>query len=112
MSFFDEYQEVGGSYIGADEKKAMMEAGIPFTVTAVLDDDDNKYGARYVMKCLVPNPESGDEEDRNISFPKESGVESRNRMLAQMQEYLARPEAEPVVCKLEQVGRSILIRQA
>lgn len=111
MSFFDEYQEVGGSYIGADEKKAMMDAGIPFTITAVLDDDGNKYGARYVTKVLVPNPETGDEEERNISFPKGT-VDSRDRMLGQMQEYLSRPDAEPVVCKLEQVGRSILIRQA
>ena len=111
MSFFDEYKEIGGNFVSADEKQVLMDQGIPFQIIAVVDDDGNKYGARFVAKALVPDPESGDEEERAISFPKDT-VESRDRMLSEMQKYLEREDAEPVMVKLEKVGRSILVRNA
>lgn len=123
-SFFDEYVDIsasGGSWIKADEKAVLMEQGIPFQITAIEDDDENRYGPRFVAFVLVPNPETGDEEERKLGFPKVErdgegavigGVESRDRMLVQMQEYLSRDNAEPVLVKLEKVGRAIIIRQA
>ena len=111
MAFWDEYKEVGGNYIGADEKAVLMENGIPLTVVDVIEDQANQYGPRWVAKVMAPNPESGDEEERAISFPIGT-VESRDRMLKQLSEYLAREDAETVVVKLEKAGRSILIRQA
>lgn len=111
MSFFDTYQEIGGNFIKADEKRVLMDEGIPLTITGIAEDPTNKYGPRYVLAVLVPNPETGQEEERSLGFLQGS-VESRDRMLSQMKEYLESDGAEPVVCKLEQVGRSILIRQA
>lgn len=112
MSFFDTYQEIGGNFIKADEKAAMMEGGIPFTIKSIVEDPANKYGPRYVLGLLVPNPETGDEEERSLGF-QTGKVESRDRMLAQMKDYLeGEGEKEPVVCKLEKVGQSIIIRQA
>jgi len=113
LGFWDEYEDVGslGTFIGAAEKKVLMENGIPMTVTKVVEDQQNQYGPRYVAQVVVPNPETGDEEERAISFPIGT-VESRDRLLAQLNEYLAREDADTVTIKLEQVGRSILIRQA
>lgn len=109
--FWDEYTEVSGNFIGADEKAVLMEQGIPLTVLGVIEDQHNQYGPRFVATVLAPNPETGDEEERLISFPIGT-VESRDRMLAQMSEYLKRDDAEKVVVKLEKKGRSILLRQA
>lgn len=123
-SFFDEYVDIGGSggdWVSASEKAVLMEQGIPITITDVVDDDENRYGPRFAVFALVPDPESGEETERKLGFAKvtrdddgnvESGVESRDRMLIQMQAYLARDDAQPVQVKLEKVGRAILIRQA
>lgn len=111
MSFWDEYKEIGGNFIKADEKDVLMENGIPLTVLEIADDQHNQYGPRYVAKVTVPNPETGEDEERAIAFPQGT-VESRDRMLSQMMEYLERDDADEVSVKLEKVGRSILIRQA
>lgn len=111
MGFFDEYKEIGGNYVKADEKQVLIDNGIPFQVTAVVADDENKYGPRYVATVLLPDPENGDEAERAISFPKGT-VDSRDRMLNQMMNYLEREDAEPVLVKLDKVGRSILVRSA
>jgi hypothetical protein len=116
MAFFDEYQDLGGGgWMKADEKQVLMEQGIPFQVIDVVDDPTNTYeGApspRYVVVALVPNPEDGTEEERKLGFPKGT-VESRDRMLVQLAEYLQREDAEQVIVKLEKVGRSHVLRQA
>jgi hypothetical protein len=112
LSFFDTYQEIGGNFVKADEKAVMMSEGIPFTVTGIVEDPANKYGPRYVVAILLPNAETGEEEERAIGFPQGT-VESRDRMLFEMKAYLeGEGDKEPVVCKLEQIGRSIIIRQA
>lgn len=111
MSFWDDYKEIGGNFIGAAEKQVLIENGIPMTVTALVEDQANQYGPRWVAQVEVPNPETGEDEERAISFPIGT-VESRDRMLNQMSEYLGREDADPVVIKLEKVGRSILLRQA
>lgn len=111
MSFWDEYKEIGGNFIKADEKQVLIENGIPLKVTAVIEDQANQYGPRFVAQVVVPNPETGEDEERAVSFPIGT-VESRDRMLLQLVDYLARPDAEEVVVKLEKAGRSILLRQA
>lgn len=111
MGFFDNYKEIGGNWISSDEKQALIDGGIPFEITAIQHDDANKYGPRFVASVVAPNPETGDEEERTIGFPKGT-VESRDRMLLAMEEYLAGDGDEPVIVKLEKVGQSILIRAA
>lgn len=111
LSFWDDYKESGGNYLKADEKDVLMENGIPFTVTAVQEYDHPQYGLRYELAVQVPDPESGEDEERSLSF-KIGSVESRDRMLKAMEEYLGRDDAEPVRVKLEKQGRSILLRSA
>jgi len=114
LSFFDEYKDIGaigGDYLTAAEKQVIIDEGIPFEITDILDDDESQYGARFVCVVNVPDPESGDEASRKWSFTK-STVESRDRMLVQMQEYLKQDDSQPVLVKVEKVGRSNIIRQA
>lgn len=117
MSFFDEYEDLsgGGEWMKAPEKEVLIQNGIPVEIKAVIDDATNTYqGApmpRYVAVALVPNPENGEGEERKIGFPQGT-VESRDRMLAQMAEYLQREDAEPVIVKIARVGRSIVLQQA
>lgn len=129
MSFFDEYVDIGasgGAWISTDEKAVLMSEGIPFTITGLADDDENRYGPRFVAFCLVPDPETGEESERKLGFPKvvrdeegnvEGGVESRDRMLNAMKHgegtYPGLDNGgDPITVKLEKVGRAIIIRQA
>lgn len=123
MSFFETYTDIGGGgdWISASEKQVLMDEGIPFEITAVADDDANQYGPRFAVFVRVPDPATGDETERKIGFAKAeydeagertAGVPSRDSMLTQLQQYLATDSPEPVLAKLEKVGRSILIRQA
>lgn len=110
MGFWDEYKEPTGSWVKAAEKQVLIENGIPFQITTV-SKGDYQGEPRYVVGALVPNPETGDEEERLFGFPIGT-VESRDRMLGQMAEYLEREDSEPVTVKLEKAGRSILLRPA
>lgn len=109
--FFSEYKEVGGNFVKAEEKQVLMDNGIPFQIIDIVFDPENKYGARFIAKILLPDPETGADVERAIGFPHGT-VESRDRMLREMSAYLEREDAEPVMVKLEQVGRSIIIRPA
>ena len=111
MGFWDEYQDIGGgSWVSAEEKQVLAENGIPLTITAVVDDDENKYGARYVVKFNAADPETGEDEERQVGLQKGT-VESRDRMLKQLQGFLA-DGGEPVEVKLAKVGRSYVFKKA
>jgi hypothetical protein len=107
---FKEY-ESGGNYIKAAEKNAIAEAGIPFVITKVREGSYDGE-PRYELDVIVPNPETGEDEERVLAFPIGSGVESRDHMLAALQEYLEGEDAEEVKAKLEKVGRAYIIREA
>lgn len=110
-AFWDEYKEVGGNFVKAEEKEVLIQNGIPFQIVDVISDDQNKYGPRYIVNVLLPNPETGTEEQRSIGFPKGT-VDSRDRMLGQMAGYLERDDAVPVMVKIERVNRSLILRKA
>jgi hypothetical protein len=107
---FDKYKGSGGNYIVAAEKQVLAENGIPFTITAIRVvhkfDQEN-----FELSIEVPNPETGEQEERVFSFPIGTGAESRDSMLAGMQEYLAEG-GEPVTAKVEKIGRAFFISQA
>lgn len=111
MGFFDDYQEIGGQFMTAAEKQVLIDEGIPFQITAITEDARFDDKERFVVQVLVPDPENGEEQERLIGFQK-NGVDSRDRMLKQMKEYLASDEAEPVIVKLEKVGRAQVLRNA
>lgn len=106
---FDAYKG-GGDYISAAEKKVLAEEGIPFTVTAIRRTFkfDNEH---YELTILAPDPETGDESERVLSFPIGSGAESRDRLIAGMSEYLSENAGETVKAKVEKIGRAYFLAQ-
>jgi hypothetical protein len=111
MGFDFKKYDSGGAWLSAAEKKAVAEAGIPFVIAGVREGEYDG-NPRYVLDVIVPNPETGDDEERLLGFPINSGVESRDRMLAALMEYLQGDDAEEVKAKLEKVGRAYIIREA
>jgi hypothetical protein len=106
MGFFDEFKDVGGgSWVGAEEKAEMIASETVITVSDVIYDPTNKYGPRYVVKFVL------DGEDRSIGFGAES-VESRDRMLAALSDYLDANEGETVDLVMEKIDRSVVLREA
>lgn len=115
MGFFDNYQDLGGggTFLKSADKQVLIENGIPFQITGVAEDPLNEYGPRFVAFCVIPNPETGEEEEKKIGFPTGSGVAGRDSMLAQMKAYLeSEEEAEPIFVKLDKPGKAILILPA
>jgi hypothetical protein len=119
MGFFDEYVDEGGSglYIAGEEKLAIAQSGVPFEITEVIDDDENVYNGkvspRFVLVLELPDPETGEPRERRLGFPKKSGVESRDKMLAQMYAFIeGNPEHDPIMVTLSKVGRAFIIKQA
>lgn len=109
MGFFDEYKDIGGGeYVGADEKAVLIESGIPFQMTDVVYQEESKFGERYVTRVMLPDPETGETEERLMSFSAGT-VESRDRMLKALQEWLDDADNEPPYVKLEKVGRAVII---
>lgn len=108
MGFFDEYVDdsPGSVYVTGDEKDQLIEAGTIFTITAVTFEPEGGYddNDRYVADILLG------EAERKLSF-QAGTVDSRDRMLASMQEFLART-GEGVEVKLTKQGRSTLITAA
>ena len=112
--FFDTYQDIGGGkYVDAKEKDALIENGVPFEITDVVYQSESKFGARFVCRVVLPDfeDENGEGEDRLMSFGANS-VESRDRMLNALMEYLKDPEATPPSVRLEKAGRATLIVKA
>lgn len=113
-SFFENYKDIGGGgkFLKSDEKQFLIENGVAFEITGVAHDPDNEFGPRYIAFCNIPNPETGEVEERKVGFPTGSGVDSRDAMLRAMKEYLEGDEASPVQVKLEKPGRAIIIASA
>lgn len=111
MSFdWSKYESSGGSFISADEKKVLAENGIPFTVTAIVEKE--KFDKlNYELTITVPNPETGDDEERILSFPIGSGAESRDATLTGLKKYLDEG-GEAVKAKVTKIGRAYFVTQA
>jgi hypothetical protein len=115
MGFWDDYKEpASGNYISAAEKQALAEGGIPFEVTGVdYEETGGIQGApRFVLYVNLPDPATGDDEVRLMTFAAGSGAESRDRMLHAMIGYFEGAEAAPFQAKVEKVGRAWFIRKA
>jgi len=106
VGFWDNYDDgAGAKFLTGDEKDALAESGEAFDIVGA-SKGSSKFGPRYVVRVILEN---GDE--RAISFATES-VESRDRMLDAMIEYLKDENADLPHVRLEKVGRSVLIRSA
>lgn len=107
---WDKYQG-GGNYISAAEKKVLAENGIPFVISGV-SVKEKFEGEHYELAVRVPDPETGDDEDRTLSFPIGTGAESRDSMLAGLKKYLEENEGEEVRAKVTKIGRAFFLEQA
>lgn len=112
MSFFDNFKDIGGGdYISSAEKIAMTETGIPFQIVDVVYQEESRFGERFVVRIVVPDPETGDTEERLMSFGA-GQVDSRDRLLRALMEWLAEADNEPPTVKLTKSGQSYLIERA
>jgi len=111
LSFdFDKYAG-GGHYISAAEKKVLADNGIPFVIKAVRGPVHKFENEAFELTVDVPNPETGDEEERVLSFTIGSGAESRDRMIAGMAEHFE-GGGEAIKAKVEKVGRAFFLAPA
>jgi len=108
--FFDTYQDLGGggSFLKSEDKTFLIQNGIPFQIVKVIHDPENEYGPRFICHCLVPDPDTGEDEERKLGMPIGSGVTTRDDMLRKMKEYLD-DGGDPVAVKLEKPGKAILL---
>lgn len=104
MAFKDEFKDTGSlNYIGKEEKAELIESAEQFPVSQVFKAASAEYGPKY--NCIVEL----DGESRCLSFGAGS-VESRDRMLDAMIDYLEENEGDEVPVYLEKNKQSILIR--
>lgn len=115
---WDEYKS-GSGYLTPAEKQALVDTGMPFTVTAARGPLEKGFEKPAVeLDILVPDPETGEDEERCLSFAYGSGVESRDRMVLGFKAHFAGDEAEgvapgePIKAKLTKKGRSFVLEPA
>jgi hypothetical protein len=114
VGFFEQFKvdEGGtGEYVKEDEKNLLIANKTPFSITAVtfgknpfaVTEKDGTITAenRYVVTALI------DGAERRLSFVAGS-VDSRDRLLSAMAEYLEDGGEAPTVA-LERAGRAVLI---
>jgi len=107
---FDKYAG-GGHYISAAEKKVLADNGIPFVIKAVRGPVHKFDNENFELTIDCPDPESGDGEERVLSFTIGSGAESRDRMIAGMAEHFD-GGGEPIAAKVTKVGRAFFLAPA
>lgn len=109
--FFDTYVDDtpkgSDEYVSGTEKDALLASGESFTITGVKFDPKGGYenADRYVLNVILEGVE------RKLSFQAGS-VDSRDRMLASMAEFLSAEAGRTVNARLEASGRATLITAA
>lgn len=116
QGFFDTYKDTGpaaggGTFVKKDEKDWLIQNGITIKILGLAFEPDAEHGPRWVALTEIPNAETGDWEERKMSFPVETNVPTRDAMLTAMHEYF-QENATPVEVKLIQPGRAIHIVNA
>ena len=118
VSFWDGYKdEGGGKYLSAAEKAALIENAVVLEITGVRFDEKNQFkgnaAPRFVVTFMVPNPLTGENEERLAGFATIPDGSSRDRLLEALIDYLEDPdETDPILVVLELVGNFVLIRKA
>lgn len=115
MGFFDQYTDTagGGSFMKEQDKAFLINNGIKFEIYALQFEKSEEYDDRWVAFVRVPNPETGEMEERKIGYPVGTNVPTRDNMLAAMKQYFDTEEdPQPVEVKMSKPGRAILIHNA
>lgn len=118
-SFWDGYKdEGGGMYLSAAEKAALIENEVAIQIVGVREDEANQFkgqpSPRFVVTALVPNPLTGENEERLAGFAISPEGSSRDRLLEALAEYLETDEgqADEINVVLEQIGNFVAIKKA
>ena len=101
----------GGAYLTPEEKAVLIDNEVVFEVTGVREDEENKFGPRYVVTAVIPNALTGEDEERFIGFPIGSGVVSRDKQLEGMLGYFEEG-GDALASKLVKGGQAILLAPA
>jgi len=112
LSFWDTHEagNGGGGYLTPDEKAELVESAQPFEITGVRYEEENKFGPRFVVTLLLPDPATGDNETRMVGFPQGSGVTSRDDLLqAMIDDHFEAGEKTPIPAILSKGGNSFLV---
>ena len=106
MGFFDTYEDGSGlNYVKKEEKAVLISNKVAFPVLRVTKGS-TQFGERFVIHTEI------DGEERALSFGTGS-VESRDRLLDAMMDYLATEEdAETPVLVMKQVKQSVILVDA
>lgn len=106
-TYVDENPGGGQQYVSGPEKDALLESGTSFTIVGVKFDPKGGFdnADRYVLDVILEG------EERKLSFQAGS-VDSRDRMLAAMAEFLTANAGATVNARLEAAGRATLITAA
>lgn len=120
MSFWDtdaaKAATQGGKYLSAAEKNALIENAVALQIVGVRFDDKNQYegrsAPRFVVTFMVPNPLTGENEERLAGFALSPDGSSRDRLLEALVDYLQDEDADPVFVVLEKIGQFVAISKA
>lgn len=110
MGFFDVFQDEGapdgGPYISKSEKADLIANATPVTISKVEFQPEKGYKGsdRYLLTVTV----DGNDEERALSFGTGT-VDSRDRMLAAMSEFLDANPGETVAVVIEEAGAAQLL---
>jgi hypothetical protein len=112
--FWDEHEVKGGSaYLDADEKKELISSQAEFSIVGVEYDEENQYEGKpspgYVVTILLPDPITGDEEERKLRFAE--GLKGRDEILGIMLDVLEAGEVESIPAQLYKKGRALVINK-
>lgn len=112
MAFWDNHTagSGGGGYLSPEEKAELVENETPFEITGVRYEEENKFGPRFVVTLVLPDPATGDNETRMVGFPEGSGVTSRDELLqAMIDDHFGAGEKDPIPAILAKGGNSFLV---
>lgn len=120
MSFWDtdaaKAATQGGKYLTASEKAALIDNGVTLQIVGVRKDETNQFqgnpSPRFVVTFNVPNPLTGENEERLAGFALSPDGSSRDRLLEALTGYLSEDGVDPVFVKLEKIGNFISITKA
>jgi hypothetical protein len=103
VGFFDEYDESrpSGGAVGEAEKKELVRSKVVFPVLSVWNGK-TQYDRQFALGTELNG------EARTLWFG-EGSVSSRDEMLLQLAEYLAREDAEPVELTIRKSGRAYIL---
>jgi len=106
-TYVDDTPYEGGDYVTGEEKEELLKSGKSFIIRAVTLEPTGGYKdtERFLLDITL------DDAERKLGFQTGS-VDSRDRMLAAMADFLAANPGKTVQARIEAAGRATLVTAA